>query len=92
MNVASVNYTRPIRWAGVVMIMEDGSKRAIEFRHPRHALLRVEGGLMRELYGDPEIHFEISGYAGDWGYGEEAEPSMPVAEIGDPVREIEHGR
>lgn len=71
--------------------MADGTKRALEFRYPHHATLRVEGGPFRELYGGPEVTFEISGYSDRWQYGEKAEPQWATGEIEAPPKEIERG-
>jgi hypothetical protein len=85
--VASMSYS-PIVWAGVVLIMEDGTKRAVEFHRPYDASLTYS---RLSRYDEGDVEFSISGTAYRWHYGEQAEPTGPVQAIASPTPEIEHG-
>jgi hypothetical protein len=87
--VASVRYGGPaIQWAGVVLVMADGTKRAIEFRHPYDASLTYD---RLSRYDDGDMEFTIRGAAYRWHQGEQAEPTQPVQAIATPTLEIERG-
>jgi hypothetical protein len=77
-----------ITWAGLVLIMEDGTKRAIEFRHPYDASLTYSRS---SRYDDGDVEVTIRGAAYRWHYGEQAEPTGPVQAIATPTPEIERG-
>jgi hypothetical protein len=78
--VAEMRYSR-IVWAGIVLVMEDGSKRAMEFHHPHTADLTFTRDhvytfedLARRYYGEPEVEIRIAGRGARWHYGEGATP------------------
>jgi hypothetical protein len=87
--VASFFHGGPaIQWAGVVLIMADGSKRAMEIHNPSHAQFKIT----KESWNDePEITVSVTGYGSPWRYGQQAEPTGPTRAIAIPTPEIEHG-
>lgn len=88
MGSTRIRYDSSVTWAGVVLVMTDGTKRAIEIVHPHHAMLRIERD---EPFGLPEVTVEVSGPAGPWHYGEGAEPTGPVKAIAESTPENERG-
>ena len=73
-------------WVGMIILMRDGSKKAIEF----HAPYRAEMTLTGDRYGLREATVSISGTMAGWRYGEDVPtPNVPVGEIGPGQREIE---
>jgi hypothetical protein len=87
--VARVNYGETaIQWAGVVLVMADGSKRAVEIRYPYDASLTYTRS---SRYDEADVEFAIRGTAHRWHYGEQAQPTDPVQAIATPTPEIERG-
>ena len=86
--MASMRYDSAIQWAGIVLVMADGSKQAIEMHNPSHAEFQVRS---ESWHAEPEISVCVTGYASPWRYGQQAEPTGPTQAIATPTPEIERG-
>jgi hypothetical protein len=84
--VANMHFDSAIKWAGIVLVMADGSKRAMEMHNPSHAQFQVRS---ESWQAEPEISVCVTGYGSPWRYGEQAEPTGPVKAITEPTPEIE---
>ena len=87
--MASINYGSAIQWAGIVLVMADGSKRAMEIHNPSHAEFQVRS----ESWDDEQqISVCVTGLSSPWRYGQQAEPTGPMKAIAEPMLEVERGR
>jgi hypothetical protein len=84
--VASVRYgEQAIQWAGIVLVMADGSKRAVEIQHPYYAQFKISQESGHENY---EVTVSVTGLALPWASGEHMGPTRAIA---TPTPEIERG-
>lgn len=86
--MGSVHYDTAIQWAGIVLVMADGSKRAMEIHNPSHAEFQIRS---ESWSREPEISVCVTGYGSPWRYGQQAEPTGPTKAIAEPTPEIERG-
>lgn len=85
--MASARYEggQAIQWAGIVLVMADGSKRAIEIQHPYHAQYSMSAASGHDSY---EVTVTVTGIAYPWTGGEYMGPTQAIA---TPTPEIERG-